>query len=107
MVNQPDAPRIFNPGLAECAAAAVPRAGRDPMRLNWTAVPDDGNAARMPVTTLSDQLFEEALRFIPGGVNSPVRAFRGVGGIPRFMQRAHGALLVDADGNEYVDFVCT
>jgi glutamate-1-semialdehyde 2,1-aminomutase len=61
----------------------------------------------MPVSTLSENLFQQALRFIPGGVNSPVRAFRGVGGIPRFMQRARGALLIDADGNEYVDFVCT
>ncbi|HUR42394.1 MAG TPA: glutamate-1-semialdehyde 2,1-aminomutase [Verrucomicrobiae bacterium] len=53
----------------------------------------------------SDQLFERAQRSIPGGVNSPVRAFRGVGGTPRFIARAHGAHIVDADGKDYVDYV--
>ena len=43
----------------------------------------------------------------PGGVNSPVRAFRAVGGTPRFMARGHGPYLVDADGREYVDLVCS
>ncbi len=56
---------------------------------------------------LSHKLFEEALRVIPGGVNSPVRAFRGVGGEPFFARRAHGARVADVDGNEYVDYVCT
>ncbi len=56
---------------------------------------------------LSEKLFAEALLHIPGGVNSPVRAFRGVGGHPFFVQRAKGARLVDADGNEFVDYVCT
>lgn len=45
------------------------------------------------------------MHLIPGGVNSPVRAFRGVGGTPRFIERGSGALLTDADGNEYVDYV--
>lgn len=53
----------------------------------------------------SSQLFDLAQRYIPGGVNSPVRAFRGVGGEPVFIQRGHGAYLVDADGNEYIDYV--
>ncbi len=55
--------------------------------------------------TRSDELFERAKRVIPGGVNSPVRAFGAVGGIPRFVARGEGAYLIDADGNEYVDFV--
>ncbi|MCC6356812.1 MAG: glutamate-1-semialdehyde 2,1-aminomutase [Verrucomicrobiae bacterium] len=55
----------------------------------------------------SDRLFAEALRHIPGGVNSPVRAFRGVGGTPFFARRAHGCRVEDADGNEYIDYVCS
>jgi glutamate-1-semialdehyde 2,1-aminomutase len=53
----------------------------------------------------SHDLFERASRLIPGGVNSPVRAFKSVGGNPLFIQRAYGSRLVDADGNEYVDYV--
>jgi glutamate-1-semialdehyde 2,1-aminomutase len=52
----------------------------------------------------SEALFARALRVAPGGVHSPVRAFRGVGGTPRFIREAHGAYLVDVDGNTYVDF---
>ena len=55
--------------------------------------------------TTSEQLFEQAKRIIPGGVNSPVRAFRSVGGSPVFMNRASGAYLWDADGNKYIDYV--
>jgi glutamate-1-semialdehyde 2,1-aminomutase len=55
----------------------------------------------------SEQLFAEALRCIPGGVNSPVRAFRAVGGHPFFVQRAQGAHIFDVDGNDYVDYVGT
>jgi glutamate-1-semialdehyde 2,1-aminomutase len=55
----------------------------------------------------SEQLFSEALKFIPGGVNSPVRAFRAVGGQPFFVNRAKGAHVWDVDGNEYVDYVGT
>ena len=55
--------------------------------------------------TRSDELFERARKSIPGGVNSPVRAFRAVGGTPRFIARAAGAQVVDADGKEYVDYV--
>ena len=53
----------------------------------------------------SQELFERAERVIPGGVNSPVRAFRAVGGVPRFAVRGEGAYIVDADGNRYVDLV--
>src|SRR5215475_12328796 len=55
----------------------------------------------------SEELFDEALRYIPGGVNSPVRAFRAVGGQPFFVKRAKGARIWDADGNEYLDYVGT
>jgi glutamate-1-semialdehyde 2,1-aminomutase len=53
----------------------------------------------------SAQLFQEALTLLPGGVDSPVRAFRAVGGEPRFMDRGRGARLTDVDGQEYVDYV--
>jgi glutamate-1-semialdehyde 2,1-aminomutase len=53
----------------------------------------------------SKALFEAAQRVIPGGVNSPVRAFRGVGGTPIFVERAEGARVVDADGRSYIDFL--
>ncbi len=55
----------------------------------------------------SDSLYQLAQQYIPGGVNSPVRAFKGVGGNPVFIQRGHGAWLVDADGREYIDYVCS
>ena len=53
----------------------------------------------------NDQLFERAQKVIPGGVNSPVRAFRAVGGTPRFIARAEGAWIVDAEGKRYVDYI--
>jgi glutamate-1-semialdehyde 2,1-aminomutase len=53
----------------------------------------------------SEELFEEAARVIPGGVNSPVRAYRAVGGTPRFVVRGEGAWIEDADGRRYVDYV--
>ncbi|MFH7585897.1 glutamate-1-semialdehyde 2,1-aminomutase [Oceanimonas smirnovii] len=53
----------------------------------------------------SDELFNQARRFIPGGVNSPVRAFSGVGGTPRFIERADGARMYDVDGNSYIDYI--
>jgi len=56
---------------------------------------------------VSDQLFARALQLMPGGVNSPVRAFRSVGGAPFFTRRAQGATLTTADGRELIDFVCT
>lgn len=57
--------------------------------------------------THSHSLFTQALSLIPGGVNSPVRAFRAVGGEPFFAQRAQGARIWDVDGNEYIDYVGT
>lgn len=55
--------------------------------------------------TKSETLFNEAQQHIPGGVNSPVRAFKQVGGTPVFMQRADGAYIYDADGNKYIDYI--
>jgi len=57
------------------------------------------------VTNKSEQLFSQATKVIPGGVNSPVRAFKGVGGIPPFIKRAQGAYIYDADDNAYIDYV--
>ena len=57
--------------------------------------------------TQSEKLFTEALKYIPGGVNSPVRAFRAVGGNPFFVNRASGSKVWDVDGNELIDYVCT
>jgi glutamate-1-semialdehyde 2,1-aminomutase len=55
----------------------------------------------------STQLFRRALARMPGGVNSPVRAWAAVGGAPRFIERANGARIHDVDGREYVDYVCS
>jgi glutamate-1-semialdehyde 2,1-aminomutase len=57
------------------------------------------------ITTRSDELFQEAQRLIPGGVNSPVRAYRSVGGTPRFIARGEGSVIWDADDNHYIDYV--
>jgi glutamate-1-semialdehyde 2,1-aminomutase len=56
-------------------------------------------------TTASERLFAAAQRLLPGGVNSPVRAFKGVGGTPRFIGRGEGPMLVDVDGHRYLDLV--
>ena len=58
-------------------------------------------------TSISAKLFAEACEVIPGGVNSPVRAFNSVGGTPRYMTSARGCWLTDADGNRYVDLICS
>ncbi len=55
----------------------------------------------------SRALFEEAKKYIPGGVNSPVRAFKSVGDVPRFIAKAKGSHIWDVDGNEYIDYVCS
>src|SRR5262245_37079628 len=55
----------------------------------------------------SKALFADALKHIPGGVNSPVRAFRAVGGQPFFVESAAGSRVFDVDGNSYIDYVCT
>jgi glutamate-1-semialdehyde 2,1-aminomutase len=58
-------------------------------------------------TSQSEALFARAQEYIPGGVNSPVRAFHAVGGTPRFIARGDGSHIWDADGNEYIDYVCS
>ncbi|HEY2649131.1 MAG TPA: glutamate-1-semialdehyde 2,1-aminomutase [Puia sp.] len=55
----------------------------------------------------SSELFKRAQKFIPGGVNSPVRAFRSVGGTPLFISKAKGSYLYDADGNKYIDYIAS
>ncbi|MCM1115772.1 MAG: glutamate-1-semialdehyde 2,1-aminomutase [Clostridium sp.] len=55
----------------------------------------------------SKALFNEAQKYIPGGVNSPVRAYRSVGQTPAFIEKAKGAYIYDADGNRYIDYVCS
>jgi glutamate-1-semialdehyde 2,1-aminomutase len=57
--------------------------------------------------TRSEQAYETAQRYLPGGVDSPVRAFRAVGGTPPFIERGAGATLYDVDGNAYLDYVCS
>jgi glutamate-1-semialdehyde 2,1-aminomutase len=57
--------------------------------------------------TRSSELFDRAKRVLPGGVNSPVRAFRAVGGTPFFVSHGHGSSLADVDGEEYLDYVCS
>ncbi|WP_127957151.1 glutamate-1-semialdehyde 2,1-aminomutase [Serratia microhaemolytica] len=59
----------------------------------------------MSLHSKSESLYAQAQQFIPGGVNSPVRAFTGVGGTPLFIERANGAYLFDADGKRYIDYV--
>src|SRR6202050_3796419 len=62
----------------------------------------------MPAKTSSSEAwFERAQARIPGGVNSPVRAFRSVGGVPRFIERGEGSRIFDIDGNSYIDYVCS
>ena len=55
----------------------------------------------------SQELFDRAQKVLPGGVNSPVRAFRAVELCPRFIERADGAYIYDADGKHYIDYVCS
>ncbi len=92
-------------GDSDTGAAATDAAGGSgasgalPGAATWPGADD---AAAVPA---SAALFERALAVTPGGVNSPVRAFRSVGGTPRFMTSGSGAWIVDADGNRYVDLV--
>jgi len=55
----------------------------------------------------SEQLFQEAQKYLPGGVDSPVRAFKAVGGTPPFIARGKGSRIYDEDGNEFIDYVCS
>jgi len=76
--------------------------------VNGGSMPKAGTASRkrnISRTTRSKRLFNKAKTLIPGGVNSPVRAFRSVGGSPLFIREAKGSKIVDADGNRYIDYV--
>ncbi|MDP6501606.1 MAG: aminotransferase class III-fold pyridoxal phosphate-dependent enzyme, partial [Dehalococcoidales bacterium] len=55
----------------------------------------------------SENLFQEAQQYLPGGVDSPVRAFKAVGGRPPFMARGQASRIYDADDNEFIDYVCS
>src|SRR3990172_7649811 len=55
----------------------------------------------------SERLFRDAQRYLPGGVDSPVRAFKSVGGIPPFIVSGKGSKIYDVDGNEFIDYVCS
>ena len=57
--------------------------------------------------TNSKKLYDRAVKRLPGGVNSPVRAYQAVGRTPRFIQSAKGAHITDVDGNEMIDYVCS
>jgi len=57
--------------------------------------------------TRSESIYEEAIKYMPGGVNSPVRAFKSVGMTPVFVERAEGSKVYDVDGNEYIDYICS
>jgi glutamate-1-semialdehyde 2,1-aminomutase len=72
-----------------------------------TAVEPAGTGAYPPGAPASESLFDRARAIVPGGVNSPVRAFGAVGGTPRFMVSGRGCWLTDADGRRYVDLVCS
>jgi glutamate-1-semialdehyde 2,1-aminomutase len=77
------------------------RAADEPTPENGMSTP----TSREPILARSERLMERAREVIPGGVNSPVRAFKGVGGTPPFIRSARGAFLEDVDGNRYLDYV--
>ena len=66
---------------------------------------EQSSTDRLNAASRNTALFERAKKLIPGGVNSPVRAFKAVGGVPRFVQRAQGAYFWDADGKRYIDYI--
>jgi len=61
----------------------------------------------LPGTTRSSELFARAQNLLPGGVDSPVRAFRAVGGTPRLVARGKGSAIWDVDGNRYIDYLAS
>ena len=86
---------------------AIKRAGADIIITYHAKEVASMAAIGMRKFSRSKQLFLEAQHFLPGGVDSPVRAFKAVGGNPPFIVRAKGAKVYDADGNEYIDYVCS
>ena len=76
-------------------------------RSTGLSTPRGGRVTASISDTRSAELYRRALRVLPGGVNSPVRAMRSIGRDPVFVERAEGAELTDVDGNTYVDYVCS
>src|ERR1700758_4892662 len=74
--------------------------GDDDEPVNTTGKPD-------VIRVKSAKLYERAKTYFPGGVNSPVRAFKSVGGTPIFIEQGKGSRIWDADGNEYIDYCCS
>ena len=103
-----DAALADHPGLA-ARRSGVSRSrhpGLHPLRRGGRALARGVPRPRPRMTReASERLFAEALELMPGGVSSPVRAFRAVGGTPLFIERGEGAYLVDVDGNRYLDYV--
>src|SRR5262245_12441834 len=99
------------PGRRPGGGGAVGAAGYHARRGGFPApgfpLPRLGHAPDFTAMSASSALFARAQQLLPGGVNSPVRAFRSVGGTPFFTRAARGAKLVTADGRELIDFVCT
>ena len=94
---------MFCPDLGERGARELARADSS----CTGPLGENGAVTSLATTTQSAALFARARDVTPGGVNSPVRAFRAVGGTPRFMARGFGPYLYDVDGTEYVDLVCS
>jgi hypothetical protein len=88
-------PKFFEDFFIDGGSNNIPLEAGGHETINW------------PAPNPNPKLFAEALKYIPGGVNSPVRAFRAVGGQPFFVNRAKGAHVWDVDGNELIDYVCT
>src|SRR5690606_20986186 len=97
--------RIFVRGLQLPVQPRQPAYPIYQLQKRAIAAHQDAISQTMDKVQRSSKLFEKAKQFIPGGVNSPVRAFRAVGGNPLFMKRAKGPFLYDEDGNEYVDLI--
>src|ERR1019366_7667944 len=95
---------LSNQRVTEVAAGS-PARSQARRRIGPLAGPSGRLAGVTAADATPQALFARALAVTPGGVNSPVRAFRGVGGTPRFMARGHGPYLEDVDGVEYVDLV--
>jgi len=85
--------------MAQCAPEKDPHPKPSP-----ASGRGDKNERKMQ-TPNSNELFKEAQQFIPGGVNSPVRAFKSVGGVPRFIKKAQGPYIFDSDDNRYIDYI--
>src|SRR5262245_18825707 len=75
-----------------------------PCEKQFSLRPSQPDSANKMNQKKSAELFEKAKTYFPGGVNSPVRAFRSVGGTPLFIERGNGSRIWDADGNEFIDF---